>query len=278
MEELKVSVLLCVYNPVRSYFLQAVRSIVNQTMQEWELIIVDDGSSEEHRDVFREAAALDDRIRLIHKDENRGLAAAMNEAVSHAGARYLARMDADDISEPDRLRVQYDFLENHPEYQWAGSNTDLIDDNGRWGTRKLPEIPDTSDFLKYSPYIHPSVMFRAEVLHQCGGYHITRRGEDYELFMRLHAQGMRGYNIQEVLFSYRESMGTYRHRDFRSCVEEVRIRREGFRRLGMHSPLAAFSIIKPLFVAFVPYFLLVRIKKKARKEMYVERYSDSQTF
>ena len=105
--------------------------------------------------------------------------------------------------------------------------------------RKLPEA---SDFLSYSPYIHPSVMFRAEVLRKIKGYPIseeTRRCEDYELFMRLHKAGYRGYNLQEPLIRYREDEHTYRKRTIQSRMQEVKIRYRGFRQLGILRPETA---------------------------------------
>ena len=103
-------------------FQQAVRSIINQTFQQWEMLIYDDGSDERYIPVIEKTAKLDKRIRLIRNEKNHGLAYGLNECLKQAKGRYIARMDDDDISMPDRLEKLYGFLENHREYQWAGSN------------------------------------------------------------------------------------------------------------------------------------------------------------
>ncbi len=267
--DVKISVILSAYNPVRERLLAAVRSITEQTFPDWEMILVDDGSDSSFAPVFAQIAESDPRIRLIRRKENGGLAASLNDAIGAAAGEFLARMDGDDTCDPERLEKQYDFLKENGEYMWVGTGAWLTDESGRWGRRIMSKRPAAEDFLSYSPYIHPSVMFRAEVFERCGGYHVMRRGEDYELFMRLHAMGMQGYNIPEELYSYREDADTYRHRDFQSRLEEVRIRREGFKSLGIHSPKRPFYVIKPIFVACIPNDMQQKIKRTGN-ETYAE--------
>lgn len=277
-EAVKVSVLMSVYNPDDSRNLQkAIRSIINQTFRDWEMILYDDGSGEEYGAVLREAAGMDGRIRYIRGEQNLGLGHGLNVGLGEARGSYIARMDGDDISKPDRLQKLYEFLEGHQQYQWAGSNTELIDEKGIWGIRKMPEVPGKRDFLNYSPYIHPSVMFRRQVFQDGRSYKECRRGEDYELFMRLHAEGMQGYNIQEELFQYREDIHTYRRRTYRHQAEEVGIRMRGFHEMGILNPATVPYALKPLLVGLLPRGFLMRVKKHVRKEMYVERYKGSQT-
>lgn len=118
--------------------------------------------------------------------------------------KYIARMDADDISKPLRIEKQVAFLELHPEYGWCGTDAELFDENGVWGVRAMPEIPQKRDYFYYSPYIHPSVMFRAELFDENLGYlasEETLRCEDYEIFMNLTERGQKGYNLKEPLFA-----------------------------------------------------------------------------
>lgn len=265
-----------VYNPRNeAYLLQAVLSIVNQTFQDWEMILYDDGSKEPYRTMIADMAAIDSRIRYLRGETNMGLARALNYCWPMAEGKYIARMDADDISKPDRLRKMYEFLENHPEYDWVGCNTELINETEVWGLREMPQIPEKEDFLNYSPYIHPSVVFRKQVLAEHGGYKPSGRGEDYELFMRLHALGRRGYNLQEILFQYREDTDTYRHRKYKYQIEEVGIRKTGFRQLGILNRNTWSYMIKPLIVGLIPNGLQMRLKVLVRKEMHVERLNRS---
>ena len=255
-KKVKVSVIMGVFNPGNAKsFMRAVRSIMRQTLQEWELILYDDGSKEACAGIIRQAAALDPRIRYVRDRRNCGLAHALNECIWQSKGRYIARMDDDDVSRPDRLEKQADFLENHVQYQWVGSNAQLTDRQGVWGYQKMPEAPEKKDFLFNSPYIHPSVMFRKEILLQSGGYSVDSRNsgcEDYELFMRLQASGARGYNIQEPLLQYHEDYAAHRKRTYRRRIREMGLRFRGFKEMGILDGYALRYVLKPLLVGVVP--------------------------
>ncbi len=250
MSDILVTVVMGVYNQDNKEELEeAVRSILEQTMKRWELIICDDGSDSEAARNLKEYEKRDERIRVIRHAQNRGLAATLNTCIAQARGKYIARMDADDISRPQRLERQVWFLETHHQYAFVGSNADLIDENGVWGTRTMPERPERKDFLPYSPFIHPSVMVRREVYLMSGGYYVSKetwRCEDYELFMRLYALGYVGYNMQEVLFCYREDKACYERRKFRYRLDEAKIRRRNFKNLGMEGPVAWLYTIRPV--------------------------------
>ena len=164
-------------------------------------------------------------------------------------------MDDDDVSKPDRFQKQLDFLETHSQYQWVGSLAELVDSHGVWGIESVPETPQGRDFLWNSPYIHPSVLFRAGVLLEHGGYdpsHSVLQCEDYELFMRLHSRGNQGYNLQEPLLQYREGRDSYRKRTYRRRIREMKVRYRGFQDLGILRPGTFFYVMKPLLVGAVP--------------------------
>ena len=130
-EKVKISVIMGVYNPVEQKQLQAaVRSMIRQTMTDWELILCDDGSHITYQPLIDEAIEMDERIIRIRNKTNKGLGYSLNQCLSIAKGKYIARMDGDDISEPERFRKQYDFLERHPEYQWVGSNSRLCVGSG----------------------------------------------------------------------------------------------------------------------------------------------------
>ncbi len=248
--DIKVSIIMGVYNPEHEEWLKAsICSMIDQSLTEWEMILYDDGSDAVYKERIEKAAKMDQRIRLIRGRENRGLAYALNQCLKHAKGRYVARMDDDDISMPERLEKQYQFLEKNQEFGWAGTTAALFDAGGIWGKEELSEIPGAEDFLKHSPYIHPSVMFRSEVLKHAGGYlaaRRTKRCEDYELFMRLCAEGLRGYNIQEELFLYREDYRSYRKRKMKYRLFEMQIRYQGFQKLHILTPASLPYVLRPL--------------------------------
>ncbi len=265
-KRIEISVIMGVYNQWdREALLQSVKSILNQTFSRFEFIIYDDGSDSKVAEHIKEVAKLDERIILIGKEENHGLAFSLNACIAKARGKYIARMDADDIALPERLAVQYEFMETHPEYAWCGCNTELFDGDGVWGTRSMPEIPDDKDYLPFSPFVHPTVMYRSELFAQSGGYHVsqeTLRCEDYEIFMRLHQLGYQGYNIQKVLFRYREDKTSFQKRRFEFRVNEAKLRYRNFKSMHMLFPLGWIYVIRPILGGVMPPAVVAWMKRK----------------
>ncbi len=265
-EEVPISVIMGVYNQMNEEVLsQAVDSILNQSFRDFEFIIYDDGSRPEAVRLLKKIAGKDSRILLIGQQVNHGLAYSLNACVKQASGRYIARMDADDISAPDRLKEEYDFLESHPEYSWCGCNAGLIDENGIWGERQMPETPTEKDYLKYSPYIHPTVMFRDSVFKETTGYAVSKETmlcEDYEFFMRLQRIGKKGYNIQKNLFSYREDKSSYQRRNLQRRINEARVRYDNFRKMGILFPTGWVYVLRPIFASMIPGKMLKGIKRR----------------
>lgn len=265
----KVSVIMGVYNQWdKQILLEAVNSILNQTLRDFEFIIYDDGSDEEAAEYIKEIIALDERIVLIGKENNHGLAFSLNECIRTARGEFIARMDADDISMPKRLEKQVAFLEHNSEYMWCGTNTYLMDSHGIWGERKMPLAPQVEDYLRFSPYIHPTVMYRAEIFECMDGYNEsseTLRCEDYEIFMRLQQAGYRGYNLQENLFQYREDKTSFKRRSMVSRVNEAKLRYRNFKEMGMLWPVGWIYVIRPIVAGMLPNTLLMWLKRKEAK-------------
>lgn len=247
----------------------SVKSILTQTLDDFEFIIYDDGSDKEAAEIIRKLTAWDDRIILIGKEENHGLAFSLNQCIEKACGQYIARMDADDISLHTRLERQIYFLDTHPEYMWCGCNALLFDENGIWGERNMPEIPMENDYLKYSPFIHPSVVYRAEIFQIMDGYQVsqeTLRCEDYEIFMRFHQAGYRGYNLQEKLFQYRENKESFQRRSITARKNEAKIRYRNFKNMEILWPKGWIYVLRPVIGGLVPYKFLMWLKRNEAKE------------
>lgn len=270
----EVSVIMGVYQEWnRSYVVAAIDSILGQTFRDLEFIICDDGSADEFYQWLFGYCQKDKRLRLFRNSRNRGLAYTLNRCLRHAGGRYIARMDADDISMPDRLEKQYQFLESHTEYAFVGCNARLMDAGGVWGIRQMESRPGRHSFLKTSPFIHPAVMICAGPLRKSGGYSQARailRTEDYELFMRLYARGYRGYNLQENLFCYREEWQSYKKRKYRYRCRECLVRYHGFSELGILDGNFRY-VLKPLFAGLVPSWLMQAYRRKHYKIKKLDR-------
>lgn len=264
----EISVIMSIYNPKsKEQTINAVRSILDQSFKDFEFIIFDDGSDSYVADDAGEIAAMDERIRIMRRDENKGLAFSLNQCIKEAKGRYIARMDADDVSLPERLKTQIDFLETNKQYQWCGCNIILFDKDGEYGKFDYPAKPQTKDYLKFSPFAHPSVVFRAELFTDEIKYNVseeTLRCEDYELFMRLHQMGLKGYNIQKYLFCYykdrKEQKQTMKLR-----MNEAKIRYRNFKKMNVPAIKAAVYVLRPVAGGLIPSSLLAAFKRRTYK-------------
>jgi glycosyltransferase involved in cell wall biosynthesis len=222
------------YN-ARRYVAEAVAGVLAQTFADFELIVIDDGSTDGSGEVAREAAGGDPRVR-IERQENRGVSAAANRGTELARGEFLARVDADDISLPQRLQKQVEFLREHPEVA-LGSRVLLIDDGGL-ELFEMPGTPLAHDEIdrglmavEWSIY-QPAAMFRTEAVRQVGGYRTDLRiHEDHDLFLKLAEIGKLA-NLPDALIKYRQrpdsavSVYAAAHVDsFRSVYEEAWKRR-----------------------------------------------------
>lgn len=269
-----ISVLMGVCQERREDVCAAIDSVLRQSVRDFELIICDDGSGTEYYAWLQRYCSKDSRIYLIGNEKNRGLAYTLNRCLHHARGRYVARMDADDISMPTRLEKQYLFLEKHREYALVGCNACMVDENGIWGVRKMEEVPQKKSFLYTSAFIHPSIMIRTDVLRRLGGYmqkSEVLRVEDYELFMRMYAKGYQGYNLQENLLLYKEDRQSYRKRKYDFRMNECRVRYQGFLSLGILKGNFRY-VIKPLLVGLIPGYMMRKYRRKKYRVSKAQKY------
>ena len=240
-----VSVILPVYNSVR-YIEDAVRSILCQTMNDFELLLLDDGSVDGTEELVRQLAAQDERIHLVQR-ENRGLIATLNEGLALARSPLIARMDADDIALPHRLARQYDYMQRHPDVVAVGSDVRFMDEQGRcYRTKKVPVGEAVEDAWRWGcPLVHPTVMMRAEAVRRAGGYSSAfPSAEDYALWLRLLAFGVVD-NIPEVLLQYRVHGESISHTSARQQRNSI-LRAQAIWLTGSHWEHADSSIVDPL--------------------------------
>ena len=203
---LEVSVLLPVYNAA-AYLEEAIRSVLTQSLGAFELIAVNDGSSDGSEAILRRLAAADRRIRVISRD-NTGIVAHLNEALSAATAPLIARMDADDLCHPDRLRQQKAAFDADAGLALLGAAVEVIDPAGRplmIQPRPLTHeaIVDRLRVGDGGAVVHPVLMARKEVLERIGGYLPRYQyAEDLDLYLRVAEVG-RLANLQAPLLQYR---------------------------------------------------------------------------
>lgn len=184
---------------------RSIDSILAQSYTQLELLICDDGSTEEAKRLIDDYAKKDRRVCPVRCGDRFTLAEKLNACLEKANGRWIARMDDDDYAHPDRFTKQLACLEEHPEIGFLGSNVSVWNGKELTGERVLPEYPEVKDFLFRQPFVHPSMMFRKEVLLAAGGYSEEPHCvlcEDYDLLLRLYAAGYRGMNQQEALLDY----------------------------------------------------------------------------
>lgn len=203
-----VSVVMSVYNGER-YLRESVNSVLNQTWRDFELIIINDGSTDETAELL---ATIDDpRVLVIENKSNQGLVRSLNLGLERARGEYVARHDADDVALPQRLERQAQFLNSHSDVSIVGSGYIEIDESGK--RRKRVRMPEEVLMLRWhalfqNPFAHSTVMFRRASVMEMGGYAGQTEAshvEDYELWLRLMWSGQLMVNIAEPLVHWRSN-------------------------------------------------------------------------
>ena len=202
-----ISVLVSVYNEPLEWLKDSIESILNQTFKDFEFIIVNDNPDrDELKDTLNHYKITDDRIRIIANDKNIGLTKSLNKAIKAARGRYIARMDADDIALPERLCLQYEFLEKNSDIFLIGTSVQLIDQNGHV-TGKAIKNENHSKVVKNMlhgklAFYHPTIMFRNKDFLYREKFETT---QDYDFYLNLLSKGKRFANLKDILLCYRVS-------------------------------------------------------------------------
>ncbi len=212
MNEL-ISVLMCVYNTPTEYLKEAVDSILNQSYESLEFIIVNDCSSDDNvLEYLRHVSQSDSRICVVDNSENLGLTKSLNVGLEHCHGEYIARMDSDDISMPNRLQIQLEYMESHPEIALVGSDIVCFGDGIEETDTSLaedpcsdPEIYRINSLLQHSGPPHPTFMFRSEFLKDNGIRYREDilKAQDYGIMADILKRGGNIRKIRKPLLKYR---------------------------------------------------------------------------
>lgn len=252
---MRVSVIMGAYN-VEKTVARAIDSILTQSFSDWVFIICDDGSKDHTLDIINDyKKKYPDKFVVLTNLQNKGLTYTLNHCLKYADSEYIARMDADDISLPDRFAREVLFLDTHPEYAFVGCAVERFDEGGVWKKGSIKtESPTKNCFYSSSGFIHPTVMVRKSAYDLVHGYReawYTNRCEDYDLWMRMYASGLKGYNINEILFQYYEGKDSFPKRKYRYRIGEAVMRAKGYSALKMY-PKGFAYIFKPLVIGLLP--------------------------
>jgi glycosyltransferase involved in cell wall biosynthesis len=204
-----ISVIMSTYKEDESQLRQSIESILNQTYQNFEFIIIlDNPENEMHRSVIHDYAAKDSRIRFYPNEKNMGLARSLNRGLELANGEYIARMDADDVSLPNRFEKQLDYLKTNC-FDLIGGLTEVIDENGNilYKINKVPSHPDKiKKCLRYGQVVaHPTWFGKKDMFDDLHGYRLIPLCEDTDFVLRAVLKGYKMSNINESVLKYRMS-------------------------------------------------------------------------
>lgn len=197
-----VSIILPVYN-AEAFLKEAIQSILKQSYSNWELILIDDGSKDRSLDIMQ--SYKDNRIKVYSLHSNQGIISALNKGIALAKGKYIARMDADDMAFPERLKKQVVFLEKHPHIGLLGTQVQIINQGGKRNFRERLH-PHTHELIQlrslfFCSFYHSTVMVRSHLL-KASPYEATVKAEDYFLWVKL-LQQTQGANLAEALLQFR---------------------------------------------------------------------------
>ena len=259
----KVSVIMGVYNCEKT-IIEAIQSIQNQTYENWDLIMCDDGSTDHTVEMISEYILNDPRCKLIRNEKNCGLNITLNNCLNMADGEFIARMDGDDLCDPMRLEKQIAVLNNHPEYTICGTPMKFFDEEGFWGANTVPVCPTAEQVVSGSPICHATTVIRRSAMIDVNGYtEDTKmlRVEDVNLWIKLYEKGYRAINLEEPLYFMRNDQNALNRRKYKYRINSTYVRLQGCRMLHL-GPKSYIKAFKPMLYGMVPSQLRQLIRHK----------------
>lgn len=265
----KISIIMGIYN-CENTLSDAIESIINQTYSNWELIMCDDASTDNTYNVAKSyQQKYPNKIILISNDCNSKLAYSLNHCLKYVNGDYIARMDGDDISNPERLEKEIQYLVDHPEYDLVGCSMQRFNESGLADVVNSVDNPDYYTLKNRAPFHHATIVAKRKVYDTLGGYKVsseTARCEDYELWFRFYYNGFKGNNLKEPLYLVREDSNAIRRRTAKSRFNAFLVTKSGFKLLGYPK----WSLIKPflvmIFKSLVPFSFVEIYRKHQSKK------------
>lgn len=260
----KISIIMGIYNCAK-YLDEAIESILAQTYTNWQMIMCDDCSVDNTYEVASKyVKKYPNKFILIRNEQNQGLNKTLNICLELADGEYIARMDGDDISYPDRFQKEVDFLDSNPEYAIVSCPMEFFDEQGVFGRGKDFGEPQKKNIPKGTPFAHAPCMIRRNAFKDVGGYTVSDkllRVEDQHLWIKMFSKGYRGYNLPEPLYAMRDDRNAFSRRKYKYRINEARIITIAIKELKL--PLWEYIyIFKPLILGILPEWLYLKLHKK----------------
>ena len=263
----EISILMGIYNCADTLD-EAIESILNQTYTGWKMIMCDDASSDNTYEVANKyVEKYPDKFVLIKNEKNMGLNYTLNHCLEYADTKYVARMDGDDISLPDRFQKEIDFLKENPQYAIVSAQMEYFDEQGVFGRSNGSGEVLRESIVKGTPFCHAPCVVLKEAYDAVGGYSVAEnllRVEDYELWVKMYAKGYKGYNLSEVLYRMRDDRNATKRRKYRYRINEAYVRYLAVKRLKLSKKNLVY-MLRPIIVGLLPMGLYTYLHKKRLK-------------
>ncbi len=261
----EISIIMATYN-CEETLRRAIDSILAQTFTDWEFVICDDCSTDGTFAILQDyQRRFPEKFVILRNEVNSKLPFSLNHCLKNARGKFIARMDGDDLSCPERLARQREFLLEHPELQVCGTSMMRFDENGEYDLYQAVRHPDRFTLLHQVPFCHATILMRKEAYDALGGYVVsprTERGQDLDLWFRFYAAGYAGDNLEEPLYKVCEDRAAIRRRKFKYSVYVAQTRRLGFKLLN-YPKRYWYLIYTPILSFFVPRWIkLLRQQRK----------------
>lgn len=264
MTDYRISVIMGIYN-CASTLVEALDSLLAQTYQGFKVIMCDDGSTDNTFDVAQTYAdRYPGKFLLIRNDRNMGLNYTLNHCLDYADTEYVARMDGDDISLPDRFEKEIEFLDSNPNYAIVSGPMIYFDEKGdyRLGST-LGGAPSKNDFARGTPFCHAPCMVRRDAYKAVGGYSVDPkllRVEDYHLWMKMYVCGYKGYRLGYPIYKMRDDRNAIARRTWRNRLNEAYVKHLCIKELHLPKWQYIYTI-EPLLKACCPSFLVKFLRR-----------------
>lgn len=236
------------------YLQEALDSLYAQTFQDFEIVLCDDGSTDDTYAIAQNNAKRHPCIKLLQNEHNLGLNATLNKCLTGCEGEYIARMDGDDISLPTRFEKEVDFLDNHLEYAIVSTPMFYFDEKGVFKESRGGNEPKLSDFAKATPFCHAPCMVKKRAFDDVDGYSVSDRllrVEDYHLWIKMYAKGYKGFRLSEPLYMMRDDRNAAKRRTFKTRCNEAYVKYLACKTL--HLPLHCyFYCLKPILIGLMP--------------------------
>ena len=249
------------YNTELFLLKESIKSILSQTYGNFEFIIIDDCGKNNVEKIVKKIG--DKRIKVLKNDKNKGLVYSLNKGIENAKGKYIARMDTDDYSYPNRFEIEVNFLESNSEYALVASNCDYYDEHGIWGSINGDSREITRrNLLKSGSIVHPTVMMRTDALKNIGGYLDYNRCEDYATWVELYFNGYKLYKIKDKLLNYHLSLDDYKKRKLSKRKGYFSFLKNQYKKLNPTLIDYSSQYLKTIIAGIVPHNILYNYHKK----------------